>query len=68
MVGNRLAASLCRDGGVLSLEQMSAADAAAGAAGVAGQTLMERAGCSVADAIMARFQQRWRRLRGRQIA
>jgi ADP-dependent NAD(P)H-hydrate dehydratase / NAD(P)H-hydrate epimerase len=55
MLGDRLAASLCRDGGVLSIEQMSAADAAAGAAGVSGQTLMEHAGGSVADAIMARF-------------
>ena len=50
-----LAASLCRDGGVLSIEQMSAADAAAAAAGVPGPTLMENAGRSVADAIMARF-------------
>jgi ADP-dependent NAD(P)H-hydrate dehydratase / NAD(P)H-hydrate epimerase len=51
----RLAASLCRDGGVLSIEQMSAADAGAAAAGVPGQTLMDNAGRSVADAIMARF-------------
>ena len=50
-----LAASLCRDGGVLSIEQMAAADAAAAAAGVPGQTLMENAGRSVADAIVARF-------------
>jgi hydroxyethylthiazole kinase-like uncharacterized protein yjeF len=53
--GNHLAASLCRDGGVLSIEQMSAADAGAAAAGVSGQALMENAGRSVADAIMARF-------------
>jgi ADP-dependent NAD(P)H-hydrate dehydratase / NAD(P)H-hydrate epimerase len=52
---HRLAASLCRDGGVLSIAQMTAADAGAAAAGVAGQTLMENAGRSVADAIMARF-------------
>jgi hydroxyethylthiazole kinase-like uncharacterized protein yjeF len=55
IAGNRLAACLCRDGGVLSIEQMSAADAGAVAAGVAGQQLMENAGCSVADVIMARF-------------
>jgi ADP-dependent NAD(P)H-hydrate dehydratase / NAD(P)H-hydrate epimerase len=55
IAGNHLAASLCRDGGVLSIEQMSAADAGAAAAGVSGQALMENAGRSVADAIMARF-------------
>jgi ADP-dependent NAD(P)H-hydrate dehydratase / NAD(P)H-hydrate epimerase len=55
IAGTHLAASLCRDGGVLSIEQMSAADAGAAAAGVSGQVLMENAGRSVADAIMARF-------------
>jgi hydroxyethylthiazole kinase-like uncharacterized protein yjeF len=55
MPGHHLAMLLCRDGGVLSIEQTAAADAAAAAAGVAGQTLMEHAGRSVADAIMARF-------------
>ena len=43
------------DGGVLSIAEMSAADAAAPAAGVPSQQLMENAGRSVADAIMARF-------------
>ena len=55
IAGTHLAASLCRDGGVLSIDQMSAADAGAAAAGVSGQALMENAGRSVADAIMARF-------------
>jgi ADP-dependent NAD(P)H-hydrate dehydratase / NAD(P)H-hydrate epimerase len=55
MTDNHLAMSLCRDGGVLSIAQMSAADAGAVAAGVAGQRLMEHAGGAVADAIMARF-------------
>jgi ADP-dependent NAD(P)H-hydrate dehydratase / NAD(P)H-hydrate epimerase len=55
MADERLAISLCRDGGVLSLAQMSASDAAAIAAGVPGICLMENAGRSVADAIMARF-------------
>ena len=55
MSDNHLAMSLCRDGGVLSIAQMSAADAAAIAAGVAGQCLMENAGTAVTDAIMARF-------------
>ena len=55
IAGTHLAASLCRDGGVLSIEQMSAADAGAAAAGVSGQALMENAGRSVAYAIMARF-------------
>jgi NAD(P)H-hydrate epimerase len=40
---------------VLSIAQMSASDAAAVQSGVPGQQLMENAGCSVADAIMARF-------------
>ena len=53
--GSLLAASLCRDGGVLSIAQMTAADAGAAAAGVPGPTLMENAGRAVADAIMARF-------------
>jgi NAD(P)H-hydrate epimerase len=53
--GSLLAASLCRDGGVLSIAQMTAADAGAAAAGVPGPTLMENAGRAVADAIMAHF-------------
>lgn len=55
MADDRLAISLCRDGGVLSLAQMSASDAAAIAAGIPGLCLMENAGRSVADAIMSRF-------------
>jgi ADP-dependent NAD(P)H-hydrate dehydratase / NAD(P)H-hydrate epimerase len=55
MPGSHRALSLGRDGGVLSIEQMSAADAGAAAAGMPGQALMENAGRSVADAIMARF-------------
>jgi ADP-dependent NAD(P)H-hydrate dehydratase / NAD(P)H-hydrate epimerase len=53
--GGRFAALLCRDGGVLSIAQMAAADAGAAAAGVPGPTLMENAGRAVADAITARF-------------
>ncbi|MEM7022210.1 MAG: NAD(P)H-hydrate epimerase, partial [Pseudomonadota bacterium] len=44
-----------RDGGVLSIAEMSAADAASPAAGMPSQQLMENAGRAVADAIMARF-------------
>ena len=55
MPGRHLATPLGRDGGVLSIEQMSAADAGATAAGMPGRTLMENAGRSVADAVMARF-------------
>jgi ADP-dependent NAD(P)H-hydrate dehydratase / NAD(P)H-hydrate epimerase len=55
MAGSHLGMSLGRDGGVLSIEQMSAVDAGAAAAGVPGQTLMENAGRAVADAIMARY-------------
>jgi ADP-dependent NAD(P)H-hydrate dehydratase / NAD(P)H-hydrate epimerase len=52
---HHLAMSLCREGGVLSIAQMAAADAAAVAAGVPGEQLMANAGRSVADAIVARF-------------
>ncbi len=55
MAARPLALPLGRDGGVLSITQMTAADRAAVAAGVPGQRLMENAGASVADAIMARF-------------
>jgi hydroxyethylthiazole kinase-like uncharacterized protein yjeF len=55
MADERLAISLCRDGGIISLAQMSALDAAAITVGIPGICLMENAGRSVADAIMARF-------------
>ncbi len=43
---------------ILTVEEMSAADRAAIAAGVAGPTLMERAGKAVAEAVLARFSPR----------
>jgi NAD(P)H-hydrate epimerase len=55
MADHHLARPLGRDGGVLSIAQMSASDRGAVAAGVPGQRLMENAGAAVADAITARF-------------
>jgi hydroxyethylthiazole kinase-like uncharacterized protein yjeF len=46
---------LSGDGKVLTIEQMSAADAAAISAGIPGAELMENAGAAVAAAIMTRF-------------
>lgn len=52
------AAPVGRDGRLLTIAEMTAADAAAVAAGVAGISLMENAGAAVARAIAARFAPR----------
>ncbi len=54
-VGPKKAAPVSGDGKVLTIEQMSAVDAAAIAAGIPGAELMENAGAAVAAAIMTRF-------------